>query len=598
MDQPDNSGRAPSVDFKDDHHPPTQSVVNAESLVSVLGVVYSHRKTSDGGDMYLTRFGIQYAAMLDLDNWYEPAWFNSKRERLAGTSSVYRVPTRPVNGLSIELVVKNCRVGENVPLETRTLIEFINTEFNSPWEEFALVMELREGKYGPPAVACRTQEPLAIYVPPEKMQVWQSGRSYEKINRIRARHPGIDIDILRQYKLIYGWIHGKDVCQLLAEAGLRGQPFADALQPLTAKAIADLDAKGYAVVDMKPSHIVIGEEDTSSVEAVAGATDEDTLRLRTTLVGDLVARGRFSIVDYELLIRTPPHEEAVNWARRHSYLDDQRDRLTPTEVPPHLTAMEILGVPYIVGQAESTGGTLWVVGRNARLFDYFLPERWRRTHAWKLSEDNEVYYTVTKDQIHLVWKTSRVGEQPVPDASCPAPALLADYGYNSPFEEFAIVKDLSDNGIPTVYTRAIYMTGTAKAEPSTDTRRYVSHRMLRGADGLPILRENHNYITLRGYFNGPDRWVAQQTGGLCRPYNLEQAAKQNLITAALHDQLMAKLQNDLRNVGYDGALLQPNDLLLALDPNSEFLKDKAGLPEVRICNFEVIRKLGGKYRVQ
>lgn len=143
------------MEFAEEQLLPMQASVGAESLVSVLGVVYSHRKTSDGGDMYLTRFGIQYANLLELDNWYEPSWFEARRERLEGTSAVYRVPTKPRRGRNLDLVVKNCRVGENVPLETRTLLEFINTEFNSPWEEFALVMELREGKFGPPDIRCQ-----------------------------------------------------------------------------------------------------------------------------------------------------------------------------------------------------------------------------------------------------------------------------------------------------------------------------------------------------------------------------------------------------------------------------------------------------------
>lgn len=276
----------PEMAFAEEMLPTKQAFVTSESLVSVLGVIYSHRKTSDGGDMYLTRFGIEHADLLEIDNWYEPAWFEAKRERLEGTSAVYRVPTKPVAGKSLDLVVKNCRVGENVPLETRTLLDFINTEFNSPWEEFALVMELREGKFGPPEIRCNLQEPLAIYVPPERMQAWQSGRSYEKINRIRARHPGIDIDILRQYKLIYGWIYGKDLVQLFSEAGFRGEALKGVLTPLTGKAMRDLDTKGYVVVDMKPSHVVIGEEDTRSIETVIAADDEDTRRLRTQMIGD------------------------------------------------------------------------------------------------------------------------------------------------------------------------------------------------------------------------------------------------------------------------------------------------------------------------
>jgi hypothetical protein len=583
--------KEPEMAFAEEMLPTKQAFVTSESLVSVLGVIYSHRKTSDGGDMYLTRFGIEHADLLEIDNWYEPAWFEAKRERLEGTSAVYRVPTKPVAGKSLDLVVKNCRVGENVPLETRTLLDFINTEFNSPWEEFALVMELREGKFGPPEIRCNLQEPLAIYVPPERMQAWQSGRSYEKINRIRARHPGIDIDILRQYKLIYGWIYGKDLVQLFSEAGFRGEALKGVLTPLTGKAMRDLDTKGYVVVDMKPSHVVIGEEDTRSIETVIAADDEDTRRLRTQMIGDLVARGRFSIIDYELLIRTPVHEEEVYRTRRHSYLDDQRDRFIPTAMPTHLAEVDILGVPYVVGQAESTGGTLWVVGRNARLFDYFLPERWRRTHAWKLSENNEVYYTVTKDHIHLVWKTSRVGELPVPGDSCPFPEKLEAFGFNSPFEEFAIAQRLNEYAVPTVYMRAIYMTGASRAAPFIDPRRYESHRSLRGADGKPLLRQNHDYITLRGYFNGPDWWVAQQTDRLCRPLNLEQALAKGLVDASLYAALFDRIRQRLNVVGYDGSLLKANDLLLALDPDNVLLKDTGGTPEVRICNCELIRKL-------
>jgi hypothetical protein len=579
------------VEQHEEQHPQSQPIVPAESLLSVLGVVYSHRKTSDGGDMYLTRFGLPFADVLEIDNWYDADWFAAKRERLEGTSAVYYVPTKEVNGRGLELVVKNCRVGEDVPIETRTLIEFMNTEFNSPWEEFALVMELREGKYGPPDVRCNTQEPLAIYVPPGKMQVWQSGRSYSKINRIRARHPGIDIDIMRQYKLIYGWIRGKDVVKLFAESGLHDTELDRALVPFTKRATADLVKKGYVVADMKPSHVIIGEEKTQQVEAIEGATAEDTLRLRSRVLTDLVAQGSYSVIDYELLTRTPEHEQKVNWSRRHSYLDDQRDRFTATPLPSYLSSVEILGVPYIVGHAESTGGQLWVVGRNARLFDYFLPERWRRTHAWKLSENNEVCYTVTKDNIHLVWRTSRVGEAPIPDPSCASPELLAEYGYNSPFEEFAIAQHLNENGVPTVYVRAIYMTGIARTERSADLRRYESHRTLCGKDGRPVLLEDHDYITLRGYFNGPDSWVAQQTGQLCRPVNLEQAAAKGLIDQPQHQAIIDKVQSSLKNLGFDGILLKGNDLLLAIDPTGKLLPDTSGAPEVRICNFELIKKL-------
>jgi len=63
--------------------------VAAESLLNVLGVIYVHKPTSDGGEIYLTRFGLHYASLLELDNWYERSWFETHRKRLEGTSAVY-----------------------------------------------------------------------------------------------------------------------------------------------------------------------------------------------------------------------------------------------------------------------------------------------------------------------------------------------------------------------------------------------------------------------------------------------------------------------------------------------------------------------------
>ncbi|HUI91585.1 MAG TPA: hypothetical protein VLX68_04970 [Chitinivibrionales bacterium] len=566
-------------------------LVTPESLITILGVVYVHKKTSDGGDMYFTRHGLPRAALLAVENWYEKEWFEKHREHLLGTGAVYRVPTKPVDGASMELVVKNCRVGEDVPLDTHTLIEFINAEFNSPWEEFSLVMELAEGKYGPADVAIRTQEPLAIYVPPEKMQLWQSGRSRSKINKIKARHPGVDLDILRQYKLVYGWIKGKSVVELFAEIGLSGEAQASALEPITKKVMADLDKKGYVVADMKPAHIIVGEEYTAIIADMGKAGGAAAQTKQKEFMHGLIEAGRYSVVDYELLMRTQAHEEQVKYARRHSYLDDQRDRFTPTPMPAYLQAQEVLGVPYIHGHVESTGGQLWVVGRNARLFDYFLPERWRRTASWRLSEDNEVYYTVTKDNVHIVWKTSRVGETPAAGRDEERNRKALEYGYNSPFEEFAIAQELGASGVACVYVRAIYMTGIEKVEQSMDPRRYESHRGILGPDKNPILMENRNYITIRGYYNGPDSWVAQQKGKLFRPIDCVSAAAKNMLSPTEYLATIASVQHRLLEVGYDGSLLEGNDILLAIDQDGNIVKDGDGGVEARICNFELIKKM-------
>ena len=180
---------------------------------------------------------------------------------------MFRVPTREVDGRSLDLVVKNCRVGEDVPMDTHTLQAFINTEFNSPWEEFALVMELREGQHGPADLRIATQEPLAIYVPPERMQEWQTGRSEDRMQRIQRRHPGMELDILKQYKLIYAWIPGRNVVETLGDLGAPTEIAEELPWRLNERVLGDLEQKGYTVADMKPVHIILSTEDLARVQA-------------------------------------------------------------------------------------------------------------------------------------------------------------------------------------------------------------------------------------------------------------------------------------------------------------------------------------------
>ncbi|MEK6528155.1 MAG: hypothetical protein AABZ36_04645, partial [Nitrospirota bacterium] len=546
--------------------------------------------TSDGGDLYLTRFAEPFQDYLAVENWYEKQWFNEHKIRLEGTGSVYKLPTKEINGKHIDLVVKNSRVGEDVPLDTHTLQEFCDAEFNSPWEEFALVAEMRDGDYGPKDLKVNTQQPMAIYVPPEEMQLWQSGRSRSKINRIRAKNPGIDLDILKQYKLIYQWIRGKSFTEVFQQIDVTDKERVHHLETINDKVFDDLMKKGFLVADMKPEHIIISEADIEHIEEIGRASNADVSRQQIDLIYSLINNGKYSVVDYELLLRTTENENKVKSARRHSYLDDQRDRFEPTPLPDHLSYMEIFGVPYIYGHAESTGGTLWVVGKNANLFDYFLPERWRKTPSIRLSDTKEIFYTITKDNIHLVWETSRVGEMPAGKDEAENNSKIIQFGINSPFEEFAIAHELNQIGIPTVYIRAIYMTGSVKIETSNDLRKYKTHQNILDPEGNPILMENHNYITIRGYYNGPDHWVAKHEGPLYVPIDLSNAVVKGIIDKSQCQGFLDKMKERLKNAGYNGSLLKANDFLLAIGKGGELMKNDSGEPEVFICNFELIWK--------
>jgi len=229
------------------------------------------------------------------------------------------------------------------------------------------------------------------------------------------------------------------------------------------------------------------------------------------------------------------------------------------------------------------------VGRNGHLFDYFLPERWRRTPSLSLSKTNEVYYTMTKDNIHLVWKTSRVGELPRDITDPEERATLEAHGVNSPFEEFSLAFELNRLGIHCVYVRAIYMTGAKKMEPSEDLRKYKSHREILDGEGNPVLHKLHNYITIQGYYNGPDEWVADRgEGALFKPVDLDHAVTRRVIKKSQATELLERTIGKLAEHGYDGTLLRPNDLLIALEEKGRLVKDASGQPDVIICNLEFV----------
>jgi hypothetical protein len=163
-------------------------------------------------------------------------------------------------------------------------------------------------------------------------------------------------------------------------------------------------------------------------------------------------------------------------------------------------------------------------------------------------------------------------------------------GFNSPFEEFSIAQYLSDNGIPTVYVRAIYMTGSVKTEQSTDRRKYETHRHLVNELGEPLLREDRNYITIRGFFNGTDSWVAG-SHELLKPMSLTQAESARIISSTSTTDLREAMIERLFNAGIDGSLLDHNDLIVSLDSKGNIVTTENNLPEVLICNFELLRRL-------
>ncbi len=545
------------------------------TMLNLLGVEYAHVKTADGGDLYLTRYGLPFAANLTPESWYERAWFEQNREKLEGTSTVYRVRTKTVDGQSKDIVAKWCRVGSQVPLDTLTLNKFVEAEFNSPYEEFSLVMEMRND---PSHGVVRTHKPLAIYVPAKRLQLWQTGREHSRIEQKKAKYRDVELDIYRQYILIYEWIKGVSIVEAFRTQIPEETKRREETSKMMDRVTEDLRRKGFRVLDMKPEHFIV----------------------RPTPQGDLTrdraGKVAYALVDFELLDRTPEHEQQVTAERRAVYLQHQKDRFATKPVvdfPEHLRPCSVLNVDYVYGHSESTQGQLWVVGRDPALFDFFLPERWRRTKRRPLSKTNQVYHTKTKDNINLVWKVSRVGEILDVDSSSEQGVRIVSYGYNSPFEEFALAMELSAKGFPTAYPRAVYRTGQ-EAVPDAyniDYRRYENHRHILTPDGTPALSPDHNYIMVWGFWNGLDELLARVDTDYCRGIDLLQAREEGYISNEDFEALLLRAAGDLARLGFEDLNLKGSHFLLSLTPKGELIRNDDGALALRMCNFALVRKI-------
>jgi hypothetical protein len=225
--------------------------------VSLIGLNYARLKGHDGSDLYVTPYGLPFLEHLLPDNWYAPDWFEAKRVRLVGTSAIYRVPTKSVRGTSLDLVARFSRVGQDIPLDPRAHNENPQAEFNSPFEEFSLVMELRASRVKGPQPCILTKRPLAIHVPAQELQDWQTGRSESNLLVKELRHPEARIEMRRQYILLYGWINGLNAVQASQALGMLHSAAEKFKQEATLRASRDLEVRGFRMVDLKPEHVVL-----------------------------------------------------------------------------------------------------------------------------------------------------------------------------------------------------------------------------------------------------------------------------------------------------------------------------------------------------
>jgi hypothetical protein len=379
--------------------------------------------------------------------------------------------------------------------------------------------------------------------------------------------------MFRNYAVIYEWVKGLDALQAFEQNNLSDTHMIQ----LTLTSEQEVKRKGFILGDPKPHHIIVRSNKNGE------------------LARDRHGQFLYALVDFELLKRTPEREKQIQAIKRKAYLEKQVHRFDDREssiFPPNLKHVRIMGVDYVYGSVEGTGGALWVVGKDPTLFDYFLPEKWRSMPKIKQSVFDQVYRTTTKDNIHLVWKVSRVGEMPDMDPIKDEEKRILQHGYNSPFEEVTLALELTEKGIPTTYPRAIYMAASKSDidESLRDDKRYKMHSNVIMPDGKPILRKNHDYIIFWGYWNGPDELLAVRDESPYRGIDALLAYRKGLLDMEMYLQLMQITKNELAAVGIEDLNLRGNHILLSIDNSGQLVKGHKGIPEIRICNFELLRR--------
>ena len=545
----------------------TLDMTSAKSIL-IMGVDYRHVVLPTGDDLYITPFGLPLREHLTPDNYFtDQEWQSENRRPLSGTSSVYYARTKPIAGQSRELVLKWNRMGQDIPGGTGD-IDFDNAEFNTPFEEFSLVYELRTTRHESRGMLY-TQKPLAIYVPNEKVDLDLLGRHAYRIKNKQKRHGQIQLHPERRYAVIYQWIRGIDAYQAWREGWINEFE----LHTLANTVSATMDRRGFAVADHKATHIIVRPRQDGTV--------------RRDRTGNIL----YAYVDFELLRRTTERESFIRNRSRQDYLTAQAKRFSVRKkIPQHLHRVNIMGVDYIHRPIQSTGGALWVVGRDPDLFEFFLPEKWRRTPRIRLSSHGQTYHTCTKDNVNLVWRVSRVGELPDRDPFRSEERRILDAGYNSPFEEFSLSQSLTTKGIPTTYPRAIYMTGSKTEIRSSlrDERTYQRHAELRTPEGLPILQSDRDYILLWGFWNGPDETLAVKDEDHWKAINALHAMREGLLDKATYFQLMQTVQSRLNQIGVEDLSLRGSHILLSQTGDGSLIRGEDGKLAYRICSFDLL----------
>jgi hypothetical protein len=235
---------------------------DVQAKVAAFGTEYVRCSTPDGGDLWLTKWGLPYRDHLMPDRWLHEGSCAKFGQRLGfSTGCVYKLSVT-VGKRRLNFVAKVSRVAQRVASHGLDRVsEGSAISFPSPFEEFGLLMALRASSA--PASYLFTKRPLGIFSPGEPIPSWMLDRVPYAFSLIARRHAAdaanrgvpqtIFLEPNRDYYTLFAWIDGFNLEELVA----MGKISRSELAVLNRQVRKRLTQAGFAVADHKPDHVIV-----------------------------------------------------------------------------------------------------------------------------------------------------------------------------------------------------------------------------------------------------------------------------------------------------------------------------------------------------
>jgi hypothetical protein len=232
------------------------------STVRAFDVDYLHRKTSGGGDLWLTKEAWPWRELVAPERWYRDGEYAKFGVRLGfSTGHVYRMTVED-GRRSLSFVVKTSRVAQRV--SSSGLIGHRHDTrgaFPSPFEELGQLSRLRSS--GAEHLYLFTKRPLGIFSPGERIPSWMLDRVPYEFSMAAARAssdaarypsgPATTLEADRDYLTLFAWVNGFNLEELLR----MGRISLTEMRDIDSEVRERLRILGFSVADHKPNHVIV-----------------------------------------------------------------------------------------------------------------------------------------------------------------------------------------------------------------------------------------------------------------------------------------------------------------------------------------------------